>query len=97
MLLSFLAYSSVLKMEVICSSETLVDFPWNTRRNIPDDRLFIVTAVIASNLTLNMSDMNTELVPQFFVKFSSIKFYGNLSNGFLIAPRVPTDGQIKRA
>jgi hypothetical protein len=29
-----------LKMQAICSSETLVDFQWNTRRYIPEDSTF---------------------------------------------------------
>jgi hypothetical protein len=36
-LVSCSAYSSTLKMEVICSSETLVDFLRTTRRYIPED------------------------------------------------------------
>jgi hypothetical protein len=38
MLASCLAYSSILKMEVICSSETSVAFQWTARRYIPEDR-----------------------------------------------------------
>jgi hypothetical protein len=37
MLVSCLAYSSTLKMEATCSSETLADFQWTTRCYIPDD------------------------------------------------------------
>jgi hypothetical protein len=33
-----LAYSSTLKMEVTCSSETSVDFQRTTRRYIPEER-----------------------------------------------------------
>jgi hypothetical protein len=33
-----LAYSSILKMEAICSSETSVDFQQTTRRYISEDR-----------------------------------------------------------
>jgi hypothetical protein len=33
-----LDYSSTLKMEVTCSSETSVFFQWNTRRYVPKDR-----------------------------------------------------------
>jgi hypothetical protein len=36
-LVSFSAYSSTLKMEAICSSETSVDFQRNTQRYIPED------------------------------------------------------------
>jgi hypothetical protein len=34
MLISCLAYSSALKMEVTCSSETPVDFQWTTQLEI---------------------------------------------------------------
>jgi hypothetical protein len=37
MLVSFLAYSSTLKMEATRSSETLVDFQRSTWRYIPED------------------------------------------------------------
>jgi hypothetical protein len=37
-LVSCSAYSSTLKMEVICSSETSVDFQQTTRHYIPEDR-----------------------------------------------------------
>jgi hypothetical protein len=37
-LVSCLAYTSTLKMEAICSSETSVDFQRATRRYIPEDR-----------------------------------------------------------
>jgi hypothetical protein len=37
MLVYCLAYSSTLKMEVICSSETLVGFLWISCDNIPKD------------------------------------------------------------
>jgi hypothetical protein len=36
--LKALAYSSTLKMEAICSTETLADFQRTTRRYIPEDR-----------------------------------------------------------
>jgi hypothetical protein len=35
-----MVYSSVLKMETICSSETSVDFQRTTWRYIPEDRTF---------------------------------------------------------
>jgi hypothetical protein len=38
MLVPCLAYSSTPKIELICSSETSVDFHRTTRRYIPDDR-----------------------------------------------------------
>jgi hypothetical protein len=37
MLVSFLAYSSTLEMEVTCSYETSVDFQLTTRPYIPED------------------------------------------------------------
>jgi hypothetical protein len=40
MLFSCLAYSSTLKMEATCFSETLVDFQWTTWRYISGDRHF---------------------------------------------------------
>jgi hypothetical protein len=39
-LVSCLAYSSTLKMEAICFSETSVDFQRNTQRYIPEDSTF---------------------------------------------------------
>jgi hypothetical protein len=38
MLVSCLAYSSIVKMEATCSSETSDDFQQTTRRSIPEDR-----------------------------------------------------------
>jgi hypothetical protein len=38
MLVSFLAYSSTLKLEGPCSSEASVDFHWTIRPYIPEDR-----------------------------------------------------------
>jgi hypothetical protein len=40
MLVSCLAYSYILKMKVICSSETSVDSQRTTRQHIPEDRTF---------------------------------------------------------
>jgi hypothetical protein len=37
-LVYYLAYSSTLKMEVICSSETLIDFHLKTHLSIAEDR-----------------------------------------------------------
>jgi hypothetical protein len=39
MLVSYLAYSSTLKMEAVCSSEMLVDFHQATWHYIPEDRI----------------------------------------------------------
>jgi hypothetical protein len=36
------AYSWILKMEVVCSSETSVDFQRSTRRYIPEDRTLLI-------------------------------------------------------
>jgi hypothetical protein len=41
LLVSCLTYSSTLKMEEICFSETSVDFQRTTRRYIPEDRIFL--------------------------------------------------------
>jgi hypothetical protein len=41
MLVSCLAYSSVLKMEATCSSETSVDSQWTTRRCISEERTLL--------------------------------------------------------
>jgi hypothetical protein len=38
MLVPCMAYSSTLNMEATCSSGTLIDFYWTTRRYIPEDR-----------------------------------------------------------
>jgi hypothetical protein len=41
MLISYLAYSLILKMEVIYSSETLVNFQWTTQRYILEDKILL--------------------------------------------------------
>jgi hypothetical protein len=38
-LVACLVYSSTLKMEGICFSETSLNFYWTTRHNVPDDTL----------------------------------------------------------
>jgi hypothetical protein len=45
LLISWLAYSSTLRMEVTCSSETSVDFQRNTHIYIPENRTTIWTNV----------------------------------------------------
>jgi hypothetical protein len=50
-LLPCYAYSSVLKMQATCSSETSVDFQRTTLCCIPEDRIFLTTAVRTSNAT----------------------------------------------
>jgi hypothetical protein len=45
MVVSWLAYSSILKMQAICSSEILVDFHRNTWRYIAEDRTLQILAV----------------------------------------------------
>jgi hypothetical protein len=47
----FLTYSSTLKMEVICFSETSVDYQRTTLLYVPKDRILINTAFITSNPT----------------------------------------------
>jgi hypothetical protein len=39
MLVSSSAYSSTLKIEAACSSETSIDFQWTRQRYIPEDRI----------------------------------------------------------
>jgi hypothetical protein len=45
MLAYWMAHSSTLNMEATCSCETSVDFHWTALRYIPEDRIFIATAV----------------------------------------------------
>jgi hypothetical protein len=45
-LLSFLAYASSLKMEVICSSKMLVDFHWAKWCYIPEDSTPVYILII---------------------------------------------------
>jgi hypothetical protein len=52
MLISCLDISSTLKMEAIYSSETPVDFQRITQRYIPDDRTFLITAVITTDRSM---------------------------------------------
>jgi hypothetical protein len=49
MLVPCLGYSSTLKMKAVPSLETLVNFYQTTRRYIPEDSTFIVTAVRTFN------------------------------------------------
>jgi hypothetical protein len=51
MLVSCLTYSSTLKMAATCSSKKSVAVQRTTRRYIPEDKVFITTAVRTSNLT----------------------------------------------
>jgi hypothetical protein len=46
-LASCLAYSSTLKMEATCLSETSVDFQRTTRRYIPEDRILLAPPVVS--------------------------------------------------
>jgi hypothetical protein len=39
MLISYVAYSSTLKMEAMCSSKMSVYFEWTTQQYIPEDRI----------------------------------------------------------
>jgi hypothetical protein len=54
-LVSYLAYSTTLKMEAIYSSETSVDFQQTTRRYIPEDR------TIHNQRCENLTSFNTSL------------------------------------
>jgi hypothetical protein len=56
MLVSCMAYSSTLKMEVTCSSETLVHVPLNTECHIPEDR------TIHNHRCENLKSYNISLV-----------------------------------
>jgi hypothetical protein len=56
-LVSFSAYYSTLKTEVICSSETSVEFQRTTWRYIPKTELFITTSVRTSNPTQTVGSM----------------------------------------
>jgi hypothetical protein len=56
-LVSWLPYSSTLKMEAICSSETSVDSEWTTQRYIPEDSplsspVFVNKTLIISYLAI---------------------------------------------
>jgi hypothetical protein len=53
MLVSCSAYSSVLKMEAICSSYTSVDFQWATWYYIPED-----TTLSDTNYILEVSKLH---------------------------------------
>jgi hypothetical protein len=82
MIVSCLAYSSILKMEAICSSETLVDFHPTTRRYIPEDiTLFLATAVRTSNSTVHIPwySFSSILVPitNNFCLISAYSYYFN--------------------
>jgi hypothetical protein len=50
-LIPCLVHSSTLMMEVVCSSETLVDFQWTTWRRKPGDReVFSVISIFRSDM-----------------------------------------------
>jgi hypothetical protein len=53
-LVSYLAYSSALKMEATYSSETLVEFQRTTRRYIPEDITLISSCFLVSDLAVFM-------------------------------------------
>jgi hypothetical protein len=55
MLVSWLSYSSALKMEVVCSSETLLDFHWTTWHHIPVDRTLVTTVKTSDPVTLEFT------------------------------------------
>jgi hypothetical protein len=66
-LVSCLAYSSILKMEVICSSETSFDFQRTTWRYVAEDRtllllLFAVLLNVTSSLFVPLLDIYVELI-----------------------------------
>jgi hypothetical protein len=55
MLVFCLAYSSAVKMEVICSSETSVDSQWTTLCRVPEHRSFHLWCYIRSTYTWKVS------------------------------------------
>jgi hypothetical protein len=57
MLVSVLAYSATLKMEVTCSSKTSVDFWWATWRYILENRTLLL--IVCLSITMNFVRMFT--------------------------------------
>jgi hypothetical protein len=55
-LVSYLFYSSTLKMEATCSSKSSVDFRRTTRRCIPEGRNFHITAVRIVNFGIFLTN-----------------------------------------
>jgi hypothetical protein len=55
-LISCSAYSSTLKIEAICSSETSFDFQGTTQRYIPDDRSLVLILFSCSTLTSTLKE-----------------------------------------
>jgi hypothetical protein len=68
------AYSSTLKVQALCSSETLVYFPWTARQYIPEDRTLqtyrISLPVLNVNIKIKNENIfnNIELNVVFFLK-----------------------------
>jgi hypothetical protein len=81
MLVSYMANSSNLKMEVICSSETPINFHWTTQHYIPEDR--ILHNHCCENLKSN--------IMQFIFQLSqlSIKLYDCINN-FTVLKNIST-------
>jgi hypothetical protein len=62
---SLLAYSLVLKMEVICSSETLIDFTGLQGVQSQQIQILIFSFILATSLTLDKVAVVTKLETYF--------------------------------
>jgi hypothetical protein len=69
-LVSCLAYSSIMKMEDTCSSETSIDFQLTTRRYIPEARTLRISCKLSKE-----SELNYNLMKNLYeaYKYSSIE------------------------
>jgi hypothetical protein len=52
---SCLAYSTTLKMEATCTSETSVDFERITRRCIPEDRIVLISSLRSQDCAVGIA------------------------------------------
>jgi hypothetical protein len=65
-LVSCLVYSSTLKMEATCSSETSVDLQWTTRRYIPEDRTLYNHRCESLKPYMNINTFNISFISLLF-------------------------------